>query len=170
MTHWAEEYLREHVDESNAVKWPQDNAAKVDVAQTLLGMWFVGECDSWYEYGEDLVLNPQPRTPYVRPWNEAAKKDHTCRELFSTLNEAQREAVLRLLRNIAEGTAFSCLVTLDQFAHAQVVVELRNRQGEPSYRVQAVPGERGVGIHERWHEWLTQFSDFYGSSGEGAPD
>jgi hypothetical protein len=42
MTPSAEKYLREHVDESNAVKWPEDDAAKVDVAQTLLGMWFVG--------------------------------------------------------------------------------------------------------------------------------
>jgi hypothetical protein len=160
MTPLAEKFLREHVDESNAVKWPEDDAAKVDVAQTLLGMWFVGESDYWYKYAEDVVVNPQPPTPYAHPpLNDAEQKDRAYREAFATLDETQREAVLRLLQNVVEGTAFSCLVTLDQFAHAKVVVELRNREGEPPYRVQAVPGNDGVGIHERWHEWLIDFSE-----------
>src|SRR5437764_6249507 len=107
MTPSADKYLREHLDESNAVKWPEDDAAKIDVAQTLLGMWFVGNCDSWYKYAEDLVVNPQPAKPYVQPWNEAAKKDHGYRKAFVTLNESQRQAVLRLLRNLIDGTAFS---------------------------------------------------------------
>ena len=130
-------------------------------------MWFVGDCDYWYGYARDLVVNAQPPEPYVRAWSEVAKKDRAYREAFATLNDEQREAVLRLVRNVVEGTMFSALVTLDQFAHANVVVELRNRDEEAVYRVQAVPGQHGFGIHERWHEWVTDFSSR--SSDFGSP-
>jgi hypothetical protein len=154
----ADEYFRKHLDGKNAIRWPADNEAKIDVAQTLLGIHFVANSDYWFEYAKDLVVNPQRETPYVRPWNEAAKKDRAYREAFATLDDGQREAVLRLFRNVIDGASFSALVMLDQFPHANVVVQFVNRDEEPPYILQVVPGEKGIGIHERWHEWVEDFS------------
>jgi hypothetical protein len=66
--------------------------------------------------------------------------------------------VLRLLRNVIDGATFSALVKLDQFPHANVIVQFVNREDEPPYVLQVVPGEKGFGIHERWHEWVEEFS------------
>jgi hypothetical protein len=62
----AEEYLRKHLDDTNAVKWPADPGARIDVAQTLLGIHFTENSDYWFEYAGDLIINPQPKTSYVR--------------------------------------------------------------------------------------------------------
>src|SRR5437016_6743657 len=64
----ADEYLREHLDDANAVKWPADAGAKIDVAQTLLGVHFLANADYWFGYAHDLIINPPPKTAYVRPW------------------------------------------------------------------------------------------------------
>ena len=161
----ADKYLRKHLTETNAVRWPDDDAAKIDTAQTLLGLHSVANADYWYEYARDVVVNPQPASPYVRPWNEAAKKDRAYREAFSTLTEDQREAVLKLLRNVVDGATFSSLVKLDQFPHADIVVQMVQRGDELPYTVQVVPGPRGFGIHERWSEWVRQFSSRSASGG-----
>jgi hypothetical protein len=154
----ADEYFRKHLDDKNAVRWPADSASKIDVAQTLLGIHFVANSDYWFGYAKDLISNPEPETPYIRPWSAVAKKDRAYREAFATLNEAQRDAVLRLVRNVVDGATFSALVKLDQFPHANIVVQFVNRAEEAPYVLQVVPGERGIGIHERWHEWVTDFS------------
>ena len=152
----ANEYLRKHLDDANAVKWPVNAAAKIDVAQTLLGIHFVANSDYWFEYARDLITNPQPKTPYVRPWNEAATRDRSYREAFASLDTGQREAILRLLSQVIDGATFSALVKLDQFPHADIVVQFVNRRSEPPYVVQVVPGDKGIGIHERWHEWVAE--------------
>ena len=153
----ADAYLREHLDAANAVRWPVAEREKVDVAQTLLGLWLVGKCDSWYEHGRDLLTNPEPAEPYVRPTSQLAVEDRAYRDVFATLDPQQRAAVLRLLDKVIDGTMFGALVTLDQLAHAEVTVDLGNRDGEPAYSVRAVPGHNGIGIHERWSEWLSRF-------------
>jgi hypothetical protein len=158
MNSHADEYLRKHLDDANAIKWPADARSKIDVSQTLLGIHFVANSDYWFGYAKDLIINPQPEKPYVRPWNEAAKKDRAYREAFSTLDDKQREAVLRLLQNVIDGATYSALVKLDQFPHANVVVQFVNRDDESPYVLQVVPGEKGIGIHERWHEWVEDFS------------
>src|SRR5258706_1767792 len=154
MNHAVDEYFRKHLDDANAVKWPVDTPSKIDVAQTLIGIHFVANSDYWFEYAKDLIINPQPETPYVRPWSEFAKKDRAYREAFATLNSEQRQGVLRLIRNVADGATYSALVKLDQFPHAHLVVQFVNRDDEPPYVLQVVPGEKGIGIHERWHEWI----------------
>jgi hypothetical protein len=158
MNHAADEYRRKHLDDANAVKWPADTPSKIDVAQTLLGIHFVANSDYWFGYAEDLVTNAQPGTPYARPSSEFATKDRAYREAFATLDGDQRRAVLRLIRNVADGATYSSLVKLDQFPHANLVVQFANREGEPPYVLRVVPGEHGIGIHERWHEWVNAFS------------
>jgi hypothetical protein len=158
MSPTGEKYLREHRTDSNAVRWPDDEAARVDVGQTLLGLHYVGNADYWYEFARDVIVNPEPAKPYVRPWNEAAKKDRAYREAFATLNDEQRDAMLRLVRNVADGATFSSLVKLDQFPHADIVLQMVQRDGEVPYTVQVIPGTHGIGIHERWSEWVCEFS------------
>ncbi len=158
MNEAADEYLRKHLDDANAVRWPSDAASRIDLAQTLLGIHFVANSDYWFGYARDLIINPQPEKPYVRAWNEAAKKDRAYREAFATLDDKQREAVLQLLREVSDGATFSALVKLDQFPHANIVVQFVNREDESPYVLQVVPGEKGLGIHERWHEWVQDYS------------
>ena len=159
MSPTADNYLREHLDAANAIAWPADPDAKADVAQTLLAIWLIGKCDYWYAHARDRVSNPRPTEPYVRPDSEVAREDASFRSAFSTLDDRQRAAVLRLLRKVIDGTMFGALVTLDQFAHAAVSVTFSNRDGEPPYSVPAVPGPGGFGIHDRWSEWLSRFGD-----------
>ena len=158
MSHAADEFCRKHLDESNGVRWPSGDAAKTDVAQTLLGLRFVSNCDYWYQFARELLVNPQPVQPYVRAWNEAAKKDRAYREAFATLNDEQRQAVLRLLHQVINGVTYSMLADLDQFPHADVMIQLVNREDDVAvYSVQALPGE--FGLHERWHQWRNDFAD-----------
>jgi hypothetical protein len=158
MSDAADEFRRKHIDDTNGVRWPSGDAAKTDVAQTLLGISGVGICDYWYEYARDLVVNPQPEKPYVRAWSEVAKKDRAFRDVFATLNDEQRQAVLRLLRQVSDGVVYSVFVQLDQFPHANVVINFVNREDDAAvYSVQALPGE--FGLHERWHQWVQEFSD-----------
>jgi len=154
----ADEYFRRHLTESNAIRWPDDNMDRANVAQTLIALHFIGNADYWYEWARDHLTNPQPPEPYVRPWSDFAKKDRAYREAFATLNDEQREAVLRLVRNVADGATYSSLVKLDQFPHANVVIQLVNRDDEPPLTVQAVPGPDGRGIHEQWSNWVREFS------------
>jgi|SRR4051794_35610857 len=158
MSDAADEFLRTHVDDTNGVRWPSGHAARTDVAQTLLGLICVGICDYWYEFARDLVVNPAPEKPYVRAWSDVAKKDRAYRDAFATLNDDQRHAVLRLLRQVTDGTMYSALVKLDQFPHANVVIQFVNREDDAAvYTVQVLPGE--FNLHERWHQWLRDFSD-----------
>ncbi len=157
MSDATDEFRRKHLDEGNGVRWPSGDAAKTDVAQTLLGIHCVGTCDYWYQFAADLIQNPQPEKPYVRAWNDAAKKDRAYREAFSTFNDEQKQVVLRLLRQVVNGTMYSALVTLDQFPHADVVIQFVNREDDAVYTVQVLPGE--FNLHERWHQWVKEFSD-----------
>ena len=158
MSDAADEFRRKHLDDTNGVRWPSGDAAKTDVAQMLLGLSCVGNCDYWYEFARDFVVNPQPKEPYVRAWSEVAKKDRAYRDDFSTLNDQQREAVLRLLHQVIYGATFSTLSMLDQFPHANVVIQFVNREDDAAvYAVQVLPGE--FNLHERWHQWVQEFSD-----------
>ena len=154
----AEEFLRKYLDERNGVRWPSGDATRTDVAQTLLGINCVSICDYWYQFAADLIENPQPEKPYVRAWNDAAKKDRAYREAFATLNDDQKQVVLRLLRQVVDGTMYSALVKLDQFPHADVVIQFVNRENDDAvYTVQVLPGE--FNLHGRWHQWVKEFSD-----------
>ncbi len=158
MSDTAEKFLQQNIDDRNGVRWPSGDAAKTDVAQTLLGINCVGISDYWYQFAADLILNPQPPKPYVRAWNDAAKKDRAYREAFASFNDAQKQAVLRLLQQVVEGTMYSALVKLDQFPHADVKIQFVNREDDDAvYTVQVLPGE--FNLHERWHQWLKDFSD-----------
>jgi hypothetical protein len=158
MSDAADEFRRKHLDDSNGVRWPSGDAAKTDLAQTLLGLGCVDNCDYWYEFARDLVVNPQPKDPYVRTSSEVAKKDRAYRDAFSTLDDQQREAVLRLLHQVIYGAAFSMLSMLDQFPHANVAIQLLSREDDDAvYSVQVLPGE--FNLHERWHQWVQDFSD-----------
>ena len=157
MSEAADEFLRKHLDDTNGVRWPRDDAAKTDAAQTLLGLGCVGICDYWYDFARDLVVNDQPAKPYVRAWSDLAKEDRAYREAFATINDALRHAVLRLLRQVIDGTMYSALAKLDQYPHANVVIKFVNREHDAAYTVQVLPGE--FALHERWHEWVRDFSD-----------
>src|SRR5262249_44458752 len=131
MSDTADKFLRKYLDDTNGVRWPNDDAAKTDVAQTLLGIRGVGISDYWFEYARDLVVNPQPETPYIRAWSDVAKKDKAYRDAFATLNDEQRRAILRLLRQVSDGVVYSVFVELDQFPHANVVISFVNREDDP---------------------------------------
>ena len=63
MSEAADEFLRKHLDDTNGVRLPSGEAARTDVAQTLLGLSCVGICDYWYEFARDLHIGPVIRTP-----------------------------------------------------------------------------------------------------------
>ena len=42
MSDAADKFRRKHFDDTNGVRWPSGDAAKTDVAQTLLGLSCVG--------------------------------------------------------------------------------------------------------------------------------
>ncbi len=158
MNSQADDFLRKHLNEKNAVRWPSDPSEKQDVAQTLLGIQFVSVADYWFDFARDLVSNPQPEKPYLRSWSDVAKKDRAYREAFATLNPDERQAVLRLLQHVIDGVTHSSITTLDRFPHADLVVQFVNRDDEPRYVQRVVPGENRVELHQRWPEWVKRFS------------
>jgi hypothetical protein len=63
--------------------------------------------------------------------------------------------LLRLLHQTIYGATLSML---DQFPHANVVIQFVNREDDDAvYTVKVLPGE--FNLHERWHQWVQDFSD-----------
>jgi len=168
-TRKVNEVLQAHMDEQGRIRWPADEEARVELAQTLLALEFVGSCDVLYKACRDLAQNPQPAQPYVRPDSAYARRDAYFRSVLATLNDEQREAVLRLLHEQIYGAVYSMLVNLDQLPDAEVRVILRQREGDPPFEVQAAPGWRDIGIHEQWGGWVREFAAFPTFDHDDAP-
>src|SRR5437867_1588098 len=109
----AEAFLKNHRDEDGNIKWPADEHARTELAQTLLGIHWIASCDAMYASVRDEVSNPSPATPYVRPESKIARRDAHSRRVFSTLNPEQRQAILKLLHEQVYGALCNLLFDLD---------------------------------------------------------
>jgi hypothetical protein len=102
--------------------WPTDDTEAAILARSM----FIDECVHgyryWLEHADDLLTQPRPKTPYIRKWSDAAKKDRAYRDVFQTLTTEQRDSVLRLLDDCIRGAVFGTLCTLDQFPHGEAEV------------------------------------------------
>jgi hypothetical protein len=103
-------------------RWPDDDKECAAVARTLFIQACVQKARYWQSYGTQFVTRAQPEKPFVRPWSEIAKQDKAYREVFATLNEAQRAKVIELLEHCVRGAVFSTVCTLDQFPHGEAEV------------------------------------------------
>src|SRR5437867_3023811 len=105
----AQTFVSEHRDPNGNIVWPADEHARIELAQTLLGICWIESCDALYENAHDLLSNPSPPKPYVRPESMIARKDAHFRQVFSTLNPEQRQAVLKLLHEHTYGALCALL-------------------------------------------------------------
>ena len=166
----AENFLKNHRDEHGNITWPVDEHARIELAQSLLGIHWIASCDALYAAARDLVLNSSPATPYVRPESQLAKKDAYYRQIFSTLSPEQRQAFLRLLHGQTYGALCALAFDIDQFPYSDVTVSLSNRDDEPDYYVKAIPGAHGIGIGESWAWWVRDFAAFPQPDGDSAAE
>ena len=160
MSPTSEAFLKDHRNADGTINWPPEENARIQLAQTLLGIHWIQSCDALYEAAIDVLSNPSPPKPYVRPESEIARKDADFRRIFSTLNSEQRRAVLKLIHGQTYGMLCALLFDLDQFPYSQVTVTLSNMGDEPSFHVQAIPGANGIGIGESCAWWVRDLASF----------
>ena len=134
------------MDEGSEFRWPDDEAECAALARSLFVNACVDVARYWADFGTGLVTKPKPDQPYVREWNEAAKRDRAYREVFATLTEAQRG---KLLEQCVRGTVFSTLCTLDQFPHGEAEVWVQDGVcGEGQRRFPIAP--TAVELHDEF--------------------
>jgi hypothetical protein len=117
------------VNEAAEFRWPDGDAECATLARSLFVNACVEVARHWTAFGTGLVTKPKPDQPFVREWNEAAKRDRAYREAFATLTETQRGKVLELLEQCVRGAVFSTLCTLDQFPHGEAEVWVQDGVG-----------------------------------------
>ena len=127
--------------------WPTDDSEAAVLARQIFISEHVAGYRYWIEYGSDLLTQPEPKTPYLRKWSDAAKKDRAYRDIFQSLSPEQREAVIRLLDDCVRGALFGALCTLDQFPGGDVEVRISDGVcGSGSRHFHIAP--TGVELHD----------------------
>lgn len=137
--------------------WPDGDEQRVRLARRLFGWAIVGQVDYWIDYAYHLILNPGPDRPSFRD-NYASEKEKSYRACFSTLNDTQRQLLLRLVRELADGVAMSILGSLDEFGLGGDRVEIsvigRGSEGEQIVvPITAVDEE----MYQQYVSWQEEF-------------
>ena len=132
------------------MNWPSDETEFANAARETFIDAMISQAEYWAAFGEDLLTNPQPDEPYTRSWSEVAKKDHSYREVFSTLTLEQRTKVLELLKQCVSGAVFSSLCTIDQFPGGEAEVWIWDDVcGDGKRKVKIAPTE--TDLHDEYY-------------------
>jgi hypothetical protein len=135
---------------------PTEEAERIELARALFGYSIVNRLDYWLDIAKDLLESDAPKQPFLRD-NAASRKDKAFREVFSKMDAASKEAVLKLLNTTATGLVFSMLTNLDQFDFGQLSLTLQPKSAEP---VNIPITTEEAELHEELAVWVYKYSKF----------
>ena len=119
-------------DDSGAFRWPSDEAERNKLASQILGACVVAGMD--YSLADALANLPPD------------------------LSAEQLSKIRRLFLQTVSSVAFSILVKLDQFPHANLDLILSDLENDD--RVASIVDGEIFDLHDRLGGWLEQFSDY----------
>lgn len=153
----------QYVSRDGSVLWPDDLEEQIYLARAILGRELIAVFDLWIEHANDLIENPEPKKPFLRP-NKAYREDAYFRNNLGTLEPKQKKAVRDLIRTTVSGVLFSTLVTLDQGDYGKYDLLLKPFSEKPfiSEKTDGIslftnlPDE----LHDELNDWIISFSKF----------
>jgi hypothetical protein len=149
------EFWKANLNEDNQIAWPENEKERKQLACLLFGTAFIESLDYYIDLASDFVHHPNPAKPFVRK-NAAYRRDKAYREIFSELTDAQKEMVMKLIRDVASGVLFSTLVRFDRFHNAEIDITVIDRKSNE--RVAIAP--EVVELHEQFFDWVQRFSKY----------
>ena len=157
MRNSADDFIRAHWDDAgDCIRWPDGEDERTDLGQTLLGIGGVNALDEWCDIARDLVRGPAPGQPDSRDVGDDAQ----LRAVLTTLTEAQKAAVLRLVHKTCVGTMFSFFTLLDQYPFGNLKLTLAGTNADGGFDeddpVQIAPGN--YELHTLWLQSVKDFS------------
>lgn len=148
----------QYVQYGRSVLWPDDPKERALLARALFGRELMYKFDYWIKHAIDLLVNPEPSTPFPRR-NKVYLEEKNYRENLRTLNADQKQAVRNLIRKTANGILFGILVTLDQSCFGKFDLTLTPSQTIENSSI-SLFADLPEGLHDELNDWIISFSEF----------
>ena len=152
------ELLGDDIKKRSDVKLPEDVNERKKYGRALMGLELISKFDSWIDHGLEHLDSEVPKIPKrnIKMFNQEKK----LRELLTSLNDDQKEAVQYLIKNLLHGMLFITLGYFDQPTLSDAVeITLKNKIGDDIVEI-PINSDSCIDLHDELLNWIYSFSRY----------